>query len=151
MKDDDRDGLFDEDFADTMKLIEEVGFDHSFSFIYSARPGTPAVELEDTVLMSVKKERLSLLQKQILEHAAAISQGMVDTVQRVLVQGVSKKSDSEMSGRTENNRVVNFAGPVRLTGQIIDVRITSAQPNSLRGVAEGVDIPRSIPIQCVTG
>jgi tRNA-2-methylthio-N6-dimethylallyladenosine synthase len=100
--------------------------------------------------MSVKKERLSLLQKQILEQAATISQGMMGSVQRVLVQGVSKKSDSEMSGRTENNRVVNFAGPARLIGQMIDVRITSAQPNSLRGVAEGVDIPRSIPIRCVT-
>ncbi len=143
-------GETEADFHATMELIKAIGFDHSFSFIYSARPGTPAADLEDTVLMSVKKERLSLLQKQILEQAATISQGMVGSVQRVLVQGVSKKSDSEMSGRTENNRVVNFAGPERLIGQMIDVRITSAQPNSLRGVAEGVDIPRSIPIQCVT-
>jgi len=143
-------GETEADFQATMELIKDIGFDHSFSFIYSARPGTPAADLEDTVLMSVKKERLSLLQKQILEQAATISQGMVGSVQRVLVQCVSKKSDSEMSGRTENNRVVNFAGPARLIGQMIDVRITSAQPNSLRGVAEGVDIPRSIPIQCVT-
>jgi len=139
-------GETEADFQATMNLIKAIGFDFSFSFVYSARPGTPAANLEDSVLMSVKKERLSILQKQILEQAAAISQAMVGTVQRVLVQGVSKKSDSEMSGRTENNRVVNFAGPLRLIGQMIDVKITSAQPNSLRGVAEGVDIPRSIPV-----
>jgi tRNA-2-methylthio-N6-dimethylallyladenosine synthase len=139
-------GETEADFQATLDLIKTIGFDFSFSFVYSARPGTPAADLEDSVLMSVKKERLSLLQKQILEQAAATSQAMVGTVQRVLVQGVSKKSDSEMSGRTENNRVVNFAGPVRLVGQMIDVKITSAQPNSLRGVAEGVDIPRSIPV-----
>ncbi len=139
-------GETEADFQATMDLIKTIGFDFSFSFIYSARPGTPAADLEDSVLMSVKKERLSRLQKQILEQAAAISQAMAGTVQRVLVQGVSKKSDTEMSGRTENNRVVNFAGPVRLIGQMIDVKITSAQPNSLRGVAEGIDIPRSIPV-----
>ena len=139
-------GETEADFQATMDLIKTIGFDFSFSFIYSARPGTPAADLEDSVLMSVKKERLSRLQKQILEQAAAISQAMADTVQRVLVQGVSKKSDTEMSGRTANNRVVNFAGPVRLIGQMIDVKITSAQPNSLRGVAEGIDIPRSIPV-----
>ncbi|MCK5359596.1 MAG: tRNA (N6-isopentenyl adenosine(37)-C2)-methylthiotransferase MiaB, partial [Gammaproteobacteria bacterium] len=139
-------GETEADFQATMDLIKTIGFDFSFSFIYSARPGTPAADLEDSVLMSVKKERLSRLQKQILEQAAAISQAMADTVQRVLVQGVSKKSDTEMSGRTGNNRVVNFAGPVRLIGQMIDVKITSAQPNSLRGVAEGIDIPRSIPV-----
>ena len=139
-------GETEADFQATMNLIKAIGFDFSFSFVYSARPGTPAANLEDSVLMSVKKERLSILQKQILEQAAAISQAMVGTVQRVLVQGVSKKSDSEMSGRTENNRVVNFAGPLRLIGQMIDVKITSAQPNSLRGVAEGVDVPRSIPV-----
>ena len=86
-----------------------------------------------------------------MQNASAISRDMVGTVQRVLVQGVSRKSDNEISGRTENNRVVNFAGPVRLTGQMLDVRITEAMPNSLRGVAEGIDIPRTIPIQCVTG
>ena len=139
-------GETEADFQATMNLIKTIGFDFSFSFVYSARPGTPAADLEDSVLMSVKKERLSVLQQQVLEQAAAISQAMVGTVQRVLVQGVSKKSDSEMSGRTENNRVVNFAGPLRLIGQMIDVKITSAQPNSLRGVAEGVDIPRSIPV-----
>ena len=144
-------GETEADFQATMELIEIIGFDHSFSFVYSARPGTPAAELEDSVPMSVKKERLAILQNRILENAAIISQDMVGSVQRVLVQGVSKKSDSEMSGRTENNRVVNFAGPARLIGQMIDVRITSALPNSLRGVVDGIEIPRSIPIQCVTG
>ena len=144
-------GETEADFQATMDMIKTIGFDHSFSFVYSARPGTPAADLEDSVLMSVKKERLAILQKHILEHAASISQDMVGSVQRVLVQGVSKKSDSEMSGRTENNRVVNFAGPARLIGQMLDVRITSAMPNSLHGVAEGIDIPRSIPIQSVSG
>jgi tRNA-2-methylthio-N6-dimethylallyladenosine synthase len=144
-------GETEADFQATMDMIKTIGFDHSFSFVYSARPGTPAADLEDSVLMSVKKERLAILQKHILEHAASISQDMVGSVQRVLVQGVSKKSDSEMSGRTENNRVVNFAGPAKLIGQMLDVRITSAMPNSLRGVAEGIDIPRSIPIQSVSG
>ena len=144
-------GETEADFQATMELIETIGFDHSFSFVYSARPGTPAAELEDSVPMSVKKERLAILQNRIVENAANISQDMVGSVQRVLVQGVSKKSDSEMSGRTENNRVVNFAGPARLIGQMIDVRITSALPNSLRGVVDGIEIPRSIPVQCVTG
>ena len=91
------------------------------------------------------------MQKQIIENAASISQHMVGSVQRILVQGISRKSDMELSGRTENNRVVNFAGPTRLIGQMIDVRITSALPNSLRGVADGIDTPRSIPVQCVPG
>ena len=144
-------GETEADFQATMDLINTVGFDHSFSFIYSARPGTPAAELEDSVPLARKKERLAILQKAILQNASAISRDMVGTVQRVLVQGVSRKSDNEISGRTENNRVVNFAGPVRLAGQMLDVRITEAMPNSLRGVAEGIDIPRTIPIQCVTG
>ena len=144
-------GETEADFQATMDLIKTVGFDHSFSFIYSARPGTPAADLEDSVPLARKKERLSILQKEILQTASAISQKMVGSVQRVLVQGVSRKSDNEISGRTENNRVVNFAGPTRLTGQMLDVRITEALPNSLRGVAEGIDIPRTIPIQCVTG
>jgi tRNA-2-methylthio-N6-dimethylallyladenosine synthase len=144
-------GETEADFQATMELIRTTGFDHSFSFIYSPRPGTPAAELDDNVPMSVKKERLAILQKHIVNRAAGISQGMVGTVQRVLVQGLSKKSDTEISGRTENNRVVNFAGPERLIGQMVDVRITSALPNSLRGVADGIDNPRIIPVQCVQG
>jgi len=144
-------GETEADFQATMDLIKTIGFDHSFSFVYSARPGTPAADLDDTVPMSVKKERLAILQKHILENAASISQNMVGSVQRILVQGVSRKSDMEISGRTENNRVVNFAGPSRLIGHMLDVRITSVLPNSLRGVAEGIDTPRSIPVQCVSG
>ena len=138
------------DFQATMDLIEAVGFDHSFSFVYSARPGTPAADLADSVPLPEKKERLAVLQQRILQMAGDISQNMVGTVQRVLVQGVSKKNDLEMSGRTENNRVVNFPGSSRLVGQMIDVRITAALPNSLRGEAEGIDIPRVIPVQSET-
>ena len=144
-------GETEADFQATMDLIETVGFDHSFSFIYSARPGTLAAELEDKVPMAEKKQRLAVLQKQILENAAGFSQDMVGTVQTVLVSGVSRKSDSEISGRTENNRVVNFAGSTRYIGQMLDVRITNALPNSLRGVADGIEKSRSIPVQCVTG
>ncbi len=146
-------GETETDFQATMDLIKTVGFDHSFSFIYSARPGTLAAELEDGVPMAEKKQRLALLQKQILENAAGFSQDMVGSVQTVLVSGVSKKSDSEISGRTENNRVVNFAGTTRYIGQMLDVRITDAYPNSLRGVAPGIEPPRitPIPVQCVTG
>ena len=144
-------GETEADFQATMDLIETVGFDHSFSFIYSARPGTLAAELEDKVPMAEKKQRLAVLQKQILENAAGFSQDMVGTVQTVLVSGVSRKSDSEISGRTENNRVVNFAGSTRYIGQMLDVRITDALPNSLRGVADGIEKSRSIPVQCVTG
>jgi tRNA-2-methylthio-N6-dimethylallyladenosine synthase len=126
-------GETDEDFEQTMKLIEEIGFDHSFSFIYSARPGTPAADLPDDVPLEVKKARLARLQAKISEHAIAISRGMVGTVQRVLVEGTSRKNDNEISGRTENNRVVNFVGDKRLIGQFVEVRITDAFPNSLRG------------------
>jgi len=143
-------GETEADFQATMDLIETVGFDHSFSFIYSARPGTLAAELEDRVPMAEKKQRLAILQKQILGKAAGYSQDMVGTVQTVLVSGVSRKSDSEISGRTENNRVVNFAGSTRYIGQMLDIRITDALPNSLRGVADGIEPPRiiPIPIQC---
>ncbi|MFW2439708.1 MAG: tRNA (N6-isopentenyl adenosine(37)-C2)-methylthiotransferase MiaB [Arenicellales bacterium] len=140
-------GETEADFQATMDLIETVGFDHSFSFIYSARPGTLAAELEDTVPMAEKKQRLAVLQKKILENAAGFSLDMVDTVQTVLVSGVSRKSDSEISGRTENNRVVNFAGSTRYIGQMLDVRITDALPNSLRGVADGIEKSHSIPVQ----
>jgi len=126
-------GETDADFEQTMKLIEEIGFDHSFSFIYSARPGTPAADLPDDVPLEVKKARLARLQAKINEQAAAISHGMVGSVQRVLVEGLSRKDEHEISGRTENNRVVNFPGDATLIGQFVDVRITAAYPNSLRG------------------
>src|SRR5512143_2671130 len=126
-------GETDADFEQTMKLIEEIGFDHSFSFIYSARPGTPAADLPDDVPLEVKKARLARLQEKINEQALAISQAMVGTVQRVLVEGISRKDENEISGRTENNRVANFPGDASLIGQFVDVRITAAYPNSLRG------------------
>jgi tRNA-2-methylthio-N6-dimethylallyladenosine synthase len=126
-------GETEADFEATMKLIEDIGFDHSFSFVYSARPGTPAADLPDDVPMATKKQRLAILQKRISEMAAAISESMVGTVQRVLVERPSRKDPKEMSGRTENNRVVNFAGQPRLIGTFVDVRITEAYPNSLRG------------------
>ena len=121
------------DFDDTMKLITDIGFDQSFSFIYSARPGTPASSMPDLTPMDEKKERLQFLQKTINEKAAEISQSMMGTTQKVLVEGTSKWSEDELSGKTENNRVVNFQGPKRLIGQMVDVTITEALRNSLRG------------------
>jgi len=126
-------GESDEDFGALMKLVADVGFDQSFSFIYSPRPGTPAAGLEDNTPMSVKKERLSALQLRINEHAMAISQAMVGTTQRILVEKLSKKSERQVSGRTENMRWVNFDGGQSLIGQFVDVVITEALPNSLRG------------------
>jgi len=126
-------GETDAEFAETMALIEEVGFDLSFSFIYSPRPGTPAAELPDNVTMEVKKRRLEALQKRINRQASEISQAMIGTVQIILVEGKSKKNPLQMTGRTENNRVVNFNGHPRLTGQFVDLMITEALPNSLRG------------------
>jgi len=126
-------GETDADFDKTMKLIEDIGFDQSFSFIYSSRPGTPAANLPDPVPMEEKKQRLARLQAAIDTNAKAISQAMVGSVQRVLVEGVSKKSDAELTGRTENMRYVNFPGHARLIGQFVDVEITAAMSNSLRG------------------
>ncbi len=126
-------GETDADFTATMKLIDEVGFDSSFSFIYSRRPGTPAAELPDDAPHAVKLERLQQLQRRIEEQAQAISRAMVGTRQRVLVDGTAKKSAGELSGRTENNRVVNFPGPSRLIGEFTDVTITAALRHSLRG------------------
>ena len=126
-------GETDQDFEATMDLILEIGFDHSFSFIFSARPGTPAADLPDETPMAVKKERLSILQHRITQQAQEISRRMVGSVQRVLVTGPSKKDPAEMQGRTENNRVVNFRGPMSLVGQFADVEITDSLPNSLRG------------------
>jgi len=126
-------GETDDDFEGTMRLIEEVGFDHSFSFIYSPRPGTPAADLPDDVPAEVKKARLARLQARINEQARAISEGMVGTIQTILVEGTSRKDENEVSGRTENNRVVNFPAGREVIGQFVRVRITEAYPNSLRG------------------
>ena len=129
-----------EDFNATMDLIERVGFDHSFSFIYSARPGTPAAALADDVPMEEKRDRLSRLQALIDRQASTISASMVGTNQRILVDGVSRKNAGHLCGRTENNRVVNFAGNDVSIGDFVDVRITQALPNSLRAQVVG-DVP----------
>ncbi len=126
-------GETDRDFEDTMNLIAEIGFDQSFSFVYSRRPGTPAASLPDDVPMEKKQERLYLLQARIGQQAMSISEGMVGSVQRVLVERPSKKDARQLAGRTENMRWVNFDGPDSLIGQFVDVRITEALPNSLRG------------------
>jgi tRNA-2-methylthio-N6-dimethylallyladenosine synthase len=126
-------GETDADFEHTMSLIEEIGFDHSFSFIYSRRPGTPAAELPDDVPHDVKQARLARLQHVINNSTQQISREMVGTVQRILVDRPPRKDESEMSGRTENNRVVNFKGPASLIGEFVDVQITEAFTNSLRG------------------
>ncbi len=123
-----------DDFKQTMDLIDEVGFDHSFSFLYSKRPGTPAAELVDETSEEIKKERLHELQARVNSLASAISDSMVNTVQSVLVDGVSRRRSRQICGRTENNRVVNFDGPSSWQGQFVDVMITQAMPNSLRGV-----------------
>jgi tRNA-2-methylthio-N6-dimethylallyladenosine synthase len=128
-------GETEADFEATMKLVDDVGFDSSFSFIYSPRPGTPASDLRDDTPADVKSARLARLQKRIEEQAFAISQNMLGTVQRVLVEGASKKDANELSGRTDNNRVVNFVGHPRLVNHFIEVRITEALPHSLRGEA----------------
>jgi len=127
-------GESDADFAATMKLIEEIGFDVSFSFIYSARPGTPAADLPDGTDAATKKTRLQVLQARINQHAQAISRRMVGSTQRILVTGPSKKDPGQLQGRTENNRVVNFRSDyAALTGHFVDVTIGEALPNSLRG------------------
>ncbi len=121
------------EFDDTMALIDEIGFDTSFSFIYSARPGTPAAGLVDEVPEATKKAWLQTLQARIREQADAISRSMVGTTQRVLVISEARKGDGQLAARTENNRVVNFDGPLTLIGDFADVQITEALPNSLRG------------------
>ncbi|ADE16913.1 tRNA-i(6)A37 thiotransferase enzyme MiaB [Nitrosococcus halophilus Nc 4] len=127
-------GETEADFQATLALVDEVGFDHSFSFIYSPRPGTPAASLPDEVPMAVKKERLGILQERLRASEMTISQGMVDTVQQVLVERSSKKDPAMLAGRTANNRVVNFPATQGLIGKFVNVRITEALPNSLRGV-----------------
>lgn len=126
-------GETDKDFQDTMRLIDEVGYDLSFSFIYSARPGTPASDLLDDVPMDIKKKRLAHLQQIITQNAMQISQSMVGTRQTILVDRPSRKDPKQMSGRTENNRVVNFNGTDELLGKFVKIVVTEALPNSLRG------------------
>ena len=126
-------GETEADFEKTMDLIHAVGFDTSFSFVYSPRPGTPAADLADGVDQVTKLKRLACLQKTIQDHAASISKSMVGTRQKVLVEGPSRKDPAELAGRTENNRVVNFAGNPRMVGQIVQLDIVEAYPNSLRG------------------
>lgn len=127
-------GESEADFAATMKLIEDIGFDTSFSFVYSARPGTPAADLVDTEDEDVKKQRLKILQDRILQNAFEISRRMVGTQQTLLVTGVSKKDPGQLQGRTENNRVVNFStDDHELIGHFVETEIIEALPNSLRG------------------
>ena len=126
-------GEDESDFQATLDLIEAVGFDQSFSFIYSPRPGTPAAAVPDEVPREVKLERLQRLQALVNRQAGVISRGMVGGVERVLVEKTSRKSAREVSGRTQNNRWVNFAAPSRVIGQFVDVHVTEAMPNSLRG------------------
>jgi tRNA-2-methylthio-N6-dimethylallyladenosine synthase len=131
-------GETDSDFEATMKLVEEIGFDQSFSFIYSARPGTPAADLPDDTPMSTKKERLAVLQACLAGQAMRISESMVGKVQRILVTGLSRKDPGQLQGRTENNRVVNFASSNQaLIGSFTEVEIGEALPNSLRGRVVG--------------
>ncbi|GAA5786772.1 tRNA (N6-isopentenyl adenosine(37)-C2)-methylthiotransferase MiaB [Chitiniphilus shinanonensis] len=126
-------GESDDDFERTMKLIDDVGFDASFSFIYSMRPGTPAADLPDDVAPDLKTRRLMRLQARIEELAQQVNRDMVGTVQRVLVEGHARKNAQELAGRTDNNRIVNFEGPARLINQFAEVMITEALPHSLRG------------------
>ncbi|WP_438958872.1 TRAM domain-containing protein, partial [Porticoccus sp.] len=127
-------GETEKDFEDTLKLIQEIGFDHSFSFVYSSRPGTPAADLPDSTPESIKKQRLQILQSRISQYATGISEQMVGTEQTILITGISKKDPGQLQGRTENNRVVNFpATDHQLIGTFARVSIIEALPNSLRG------------------
>ncbi len=134
-------GETDADFEATMNLIQDIGFDTSFSFIYSPRPGTPASDLPDTTPMETKKARLKILQDRIVQQAQGISRRMVGNTERVLVTGYSKKDPGQLSGRTENNRVVNFSCDTpELIGKFADVLIEQALPNSLRGILLGSEL-----------
>jgi tRNA-2-methylthio-N6-dimethylallyladenosine synthase len=137
-------GETDDDFEATLALIRDIGFDQSFSFIYSPRPGTPAASVHDPISREVKQRRLAELQALISSQASAISTGMIGTVQRVLVERPSRKSPRELAGRTENNRWVNFLGDPRLVGSFADVIITEALPNSLRGRLVDSNVARSV-------
>ena len=127
-------GETDADFEDTMSLVDEVDFDGSYSFMYSPRPGTPAAGLTEHVPLNIKKERLSRLQNKLSQNASRYSQLMIGGEFDVLVEGISKKDPSKLSGRTNNNKVVNFEGQERLIGHTIKIQVTEALPNSLRGI-----------------
>ncbi|CAM5458349.1 tRNA-2-methylthio-N(6)-dimethylallyladenosine synthase OS=Rhodanobacter lindaniclasticus OX=75310 GN=miaB PE=3 SV=1 [Rhodanobacter lindaniclasticus] len=137
-------GETEEDFAKTMKLVDDVGFDQSFTFIFSSRPGTPAANLADDTPAAEKHDRLMRLQAAINANAKKINEAMVGTVQRVLVEKPSTRDPNELMGRTENMRYVNFAGHPRLIGQFIDVEITDAMANSLRGRVKMADEPAAL-------
>jgi tRNA-2-methylthio-N6-dimethylallyladenosine synthase len=126
-------GETDEDFEQTLQLVEDIGFDSSFSFMYSPRPGTPAASLPNQVPQATKQARLARLQARLEAQALAISSRMVGSIARILVEGPAKKNPEELAGRTSNNLMVNFRGPQRLVGQMTDVRITKAMSHSLRG------------------
>ena len=126
-------GETERDFEATMKLVAEIGFDDSYSFLYSPRPGTPAAEFADDTPQQVKQQRLARLQALIERQARAINEAMVGSTQRVLVEGAAKKDPGELCGRNDNNRMVNFAGPPQLAGRLVDVTITAALSHSLRG------------------
>lgn len=134
-------GETDDDFSDTMSLIAEIGFDHSFSFIFSARPGTPAAEMHDDIEIAAKKERLSLLQQRIIQQTSSISRRMVGSIQLVLVNGISERNPEDLHGRTENNRITFFTcDDAELIGKFVQVKITDAYPNSLRGELVDADL-----------
>jgi len=139
-------GETERDFADTLKLIRDVGFDQSYSFVYSARPGTPAANLPDDTDLRTKKQRLAVLQTQINAQAMAISQSMVGGVERILVERSARRGEGEFAGRTENNRVVNFPGDASMLGCFVDVKIVQAKPNSLRGEFVSYNDPRRHPL-----
>lgn len=126
-------GETDRDFQDTMDLVHDIGFDTSYSFIYSKRPGTPAANLPDSTPLEVKKQRLQILQSRLLQNATAYSQALVGLDANILITGISKKDNNQLAGRTECNRVVNFDGPAELIGKFVTVAITESLPNSLRG------------------
>lgn len=126
-------GETEDDFEATMNLIHDVGFDQSFSFIYSPRPGTPAAQLPDNIPMEIKKQRLAILQDRITQHAMKISEAMIGSIQKILVTGIAIRDKNQLSGRTDNNRVVNFDGPTNLIGQFVDIKITEAARNTLKG------------------
>lgn len=127
-------GETQQDFEQTMKLVADIRFDTSYSFIYSSRPGTPAADLPDDVSEEEKKQRLHILQQRIIQQAMEISREMVGTVQRILVEGTSRKNVMELAGRTENNRVVNFEGTPEMIGKFVDVEIVDVYASSLRGI-----------------
>ena len=126
-------GETETDFAAMLALVDDIKFDTSYSFIYSARPGTPAASLPDDVTLDTKKQRLATLQERLLKYSQAISAAMIGSLQQILVEGPSRKDPQQMAGRTENNRVVNFDGNAALLGEFVTVRITEALPNSMRG------------------